>query len=146
MAARVHFILRRAPIQVNLNQEMTGRPETDLPVLNVGLVGDLACTPKVLVNFRGALCHITRRTSQAVPEESLDFSGTVPENKGKLPYTPLVPEKRANISGTDHQGVTRYLQNHQIKIYFIALKLILTSWLYPHITYYTTFFFLFDPL
>ena len=131
---------------------MTGGPETDLPVLNVGLVGDLACTPKVLVNFRGALCHIThtghitRKAYQAVPEESLDFSGTVPANKGKLPYTPLVPEKRANISGTDHQGVTRYLQNHQIKINFIALKLILTSWLYPHITHYTTFFFFYNPL
>lgn len=142
----MHFILRRAPIQVNLDQEMTGGPETDLPVLNVGLVGDLACTPKVLVNFRGALCHITRRASQDVPEESLDFSGTASANKGKLPYTPLVPEKRANISGTDHQGVTRYLQNHQIKIYFIALKLILTSWFYPHITYYTTFFFFYNPL
>jgi hypothetical protein len=141
---------------------MTGGPETDLPVLNVGLVGDLACTPKVDKNFRGALCHITRRAyhtqgishvghltrraSQVVPEESLDFSGTVPANKGKLPYTPLVPGKRANISGTDHQGVTRYLQNHQIKIYFIALKLILTSWFYPHIIHYTTFFFFYNPL
>lgn len=99
-AARVHFILRRAPVQVNLNQEMTGRPETDLPVLNVGLVGDLACTPKVLINFRGALCHITRRTSHTqgisgCPGRIARFFRDSPRKQGQTPLHPTCPGKKS---------------------------------------------------
>ena len=79
---------------------MTGRPETDLPALNVGLVGDLACTPKVDKNFRGALCHLTRRVSHTqgisgCPGRIARFFRDSPRKQGQTPLHPTCPGKKS---------------------------------------------------